>query len=148
MAKMVPRLSLVARSLSQLSRIMKALDMTKPDATRSPIHTSGTTKIPLSRMMIAAPAAADAKARMCPTRRTTIGAARQPAMKPVAQPVPTRPSSAVEKPAAAPESGSSSECSPLPVRSTAVERSSAKTGRMWRVKGGRPNSVLMPVAAF
>ena len=78
--------------------------------------------------MIAAKAAEQAKARIWPTRRTTIGAVRQPSTKPVAQPVPIRPSSAVEKPSAVPRSGRSSECSPFPASRKAVERSSARTG--------------------
>ena len=109
----MPRLSLVARSFSQLSMIMKAPARKKPEPTRRKIQASGMTKMPFRRMMIAAQAAEQAKARIWPTRRTTIGAVRQPSTKPVAQPVPSRPSSAVEKPSAAPRSGSSSECSPF-----------------------------------
>ena len=131
MAKIVPRLSLVARSLSQLSMIMNAPAMKKPEPTRSKIQASGTTKSAFRRMMIDAHAAAQAKARICPTRRTTIGAVRQPRMKPVAQPVPIRPSWPVENPSAAPRSGRSSRCIPFPASRKAVEKSSARTGTIW-----------------
>ncbi len=47
MAKIVPRLSLLARSFSQLSMIMKAPAVKNPEPTRNRIQAIGTTKIPV-----------------------------------------------------------------------------------------------------
>jgi hypothetical protein len=108
--------------------IMNAPAMKKPDPARKSIQASGITRSVFRRMMIEAKAAEQAKARMCPTRRTTIGAVRQPRTKPVAQPVPIRPSSAVVNPSMVPRSGRSSECIPFAASRKAVERSNARTG--------------------
>src|SRR5688500_8815554 len=114
--------------------IMKAPARKKPEKARRTIQASGSTSSPFSRMMIAAQAAEQEKARIWPTRRTTTGAMRQPSTKPVAQPVPISPSSLVENPSSAPRIGRSSECRPLPASRNAVEKSSARMGRSWRAK--------------
>ena len=108
----MPRISLVAFSFNQLSTTMEAPAMMKPVKARKTIQTYWLITRPVSSAMIAPDAAKVPNARTCPTRRTSRGAKRQPATKPPAQAVPSRPSDAVEKPSACPRSGKSSPCRP------------------------------------
>ena len=100
MPKTVPRFSLVALSFSQLSITMNAPAMQKPVKTRRAIQTYWSMIRPVINSMIAAEAAKAPKARTWPTRRTSLGAIKQPPTKPTAQAVPSRPSDVVEKPSA------------------------------------------------
>ena len=125
----MPRFSLVAFSLSQLSMIMNEPAMVKPVKARSTIQAYSLINSPVISATIAPDAAKAPKARTCPTLRTSRGAKKQPATKPPAQAVPSRPSAVVEKPSAWPRSGSSSPCSPDAASRKAVPRSSDRIGR-------------------
>ena len=81
-ARTWPRLTLVARSLSQLSITMNKPAKQTPLSARSGIHTSGCTASAMSSTIDAAIAAHTANVRMWPTRRTMYGIHRQPTMKP------------------------------------------------------------------
>ena len=59
------------------------------------------------------------KARIWPTRFTSIGTVIEPATKPTDQPVPIRPSAVSENASSAPRTESSRPCSPPPNMSSA-----------------------------
>ena len=103
--------------------------MVKPVKARSTIQAYSSISRPVISATIAPDAAKAPKARTWPTRRTSRGAKKQPATKPPAQAVPSRPSAAVEKPSAWPRSGSSSPCRPDAASRKAVPRSSDRIGR-------------------
>lgn len=73
---------LSARSFSQLSITMNMPESDAPAASRSASQAVGSTKIACSSAALEVTAAKTAKARMCPTRRITRGANRQPRMNP------------------------------------------------------------------
>ncbi len=87
----MPRLSLVARSFSQLSMIIEVPAMQKPVTARSTTHQYWSMKMPVRSAMMAISEIKLENARTWPTRMTSFGAIRQPATNPVAQDVPRRP---------------------------------------------------------
>ena len=104
----------------------------------SAIHAQGSMISRLSRAEIDTSAAITPKVRMWPTRCTSQGTVRQPAMKPAAQPVPIRPISDGANPSRPPRIGSSSMCTPPARNKKAAPVSKAATGSNWRLMDRDP----------
>ncbi|MCY1303360.1 hypothetical protein D9M70_530620 [compost metagenome] len=105
---MTPRLSLVARSFSQLSMIIDVPAVAKPVSARRISHQVGSIMMPVNSATMAMREAKTLKARTWPMRLTTFGAKKHPRTKPAAQDVPIRPRMVVGYPSAVPRTGRSS----------------------------------------
>ncbi|MNY55597.1 hypothetical protein D3C86_1915870 [compost metagenome] len=92
----MPRLSLVARSFSQLSMIMEVPAVQKPVSARSVIHQTSSITRPVISTVRQTSATKEANARTCPARRTMAGATKHPMTKPAAQEVPRKPRISLE----------------------------------------------------
>ncbi|MNY11642.1 hypothetical protein D3C86_1446820 [compost metagenome] len=92
----MPRLSLVARSFSQLSMIIEVPAVQKPVSARSAIHDVSSMIRPVISTVRHTSATKEPNARTCPARRTMAGATKQPMTKPAAQEVPRKPRISLE----------------------------------------------------